>query len=130
MLRRCPDISWTLIVNSLEAVCSFPFITSAINCCCQYIHGTEPLPSYQQLLIVVSADMKRPGCNIYVSAVAPDQKTDLPDTCPCTPIPWVFIFPIFYQAGEGIYSVCSVKSYCNHTALILYWLTSCILLYS
>jgi hypothetical protein len=23
---------------------------------------------------------------------APDRKTELPDTCPCTPIPWVFIF--------------------------------------
>jgi hypothetical protein len=49
---------------------------------------------------------------------------------PCTPIPRVFIFPVFYQAGEGINSMCSVKSYCNYTALILHQLASCILLYS
>jgi hypothetical protein len=41
---------------------------------------------------------------------APDRKTDLSDTCPCTPITRVFIFPIFYKAGEGINSTCSVKS--------------------
>jgi hypothetical protein len=61
---------------------------------------------------------------------APDRKTDLPDTCPCTPIPRVFISPNFYQAAEEMNSICSVKSYCNHTALILHRLTSCILLYS
>jgi hypothetical protein len=60
---------------------------------------------------------------------APDRKTNLPDTCPCTPITRVFIFSIFYQAGEGINSMCSVKSY-YHTALILHRLTSYILLYS
>jgi hypothetical protein len=27
------------VVNSLEAVCSFPFITSAIKCCRRYIRG-------------------------------------------------------------------------------------------
>jgi hypothetical protein len=27
-------------------------------------------------------------------------------------------------------SMCSVKSYCNHTTLIRHWLISCILLYS
>jgi hypothetical protein len=37
---------------------------------------------------------------------APDRKMDLPDICPCTPITWVFIFPVFYQAGEGINSMC------------------------
>jgi hypothetical protein len=50
---------------------------------------------------------------------------DLPDICLCTPLPRVFIFPIFYQAGEGINSMCSVKSYCKHTTLILHRLTSC-----
>jgi hypothetical protein len=49
---------------------------------------------------------------------------------PFTPIPRVFIFPIVYQSGEEMNSICSVKSYCNHTALILHRLTSCILLYS
>jgi hypothetical protein len=56
---------------------------------------------------------------------------DLPDICPCTThIPQVFTSPIFYQAGEGMSSMCSVKSYCNHTALILNQLTSCFLVYS
>jgi hypothetical protein len=44
--------------------------------------------------------------------------------------PRVFIFPIVYQSGEEMNSIGSVKSYCNHTALILHRLTSCILLYS
>jgi hypothetical protein len=34
-----PGISWTLIMNSLEAVCSFPFTTSTINRWCRYICG-------------------------------------------------------------------------------------------
>jgi hypothetical protein len=38
-LRRCPGISWTLVVNSREAVCSFPLITSAINGCRPYMRG-------------------------------------------------------------------------------------------
>jgi hypothetical protein len=49
---------------------------------------------------------------------------------PFTPIPRVFIFPTVYQSGEGVNSNGSVKSYSNHTVLILHRLTSCILLYS
>jgi hypothetical protein len=37
-LADSPSLSG-YIVNSLEAVCSFPFITSAINCCRRYIRG-------------------------------------------------------------------------------------------
>jgi hypothetical protein len=51
--RPCPGISCILVVNSREAVCSFPSITSAINCCRKYISVvSEPLPSYQQFLTV------------------------------------------------------------------------------
>jgi hypothetical protein len=56
--------------------------------------------------------------------------TDLHDICSCTAIIRVFIFPIFYQAGEGINSMCSVKFYRNHTALIPHRPASCILLYT
>jgi hypothetical protein len=40
--RRCPGISWTLVVKPLAAACSFPSITSAINCCRRHIrvYGT------------------------------------------------------------------------------------------
>jgi hypothetical protein len=50
-------LSSEIFVNSLEAVCSFPFITSAINCCRQYIrgYGTIALPAdllYSSVLLV------------------------------------------------------------------------------
>jgi hypothetical protein len=74
-------------------------------------------------------EVRSPGTFGY-SDPAPDRKTDLTDTCPCTPITRVFIFSVFYQAGEWMNSTCSVKSYCNHTELIPHRLTSCLLLYS
>jgi hypothetical protein len=51
---HCYCLSWTLVVNSLEAVCSFPFITSAINFCRRYIreYGTVCLDINNSSLLV------------------------------------------------------------------------------
>jgi hypothetical protein len=74
--RRCPGVSWTLVVNSLEAVRSFPFITSAINCCRRYIRGygtvawlsTIPHCWFYADMSHVPVAWQRPGCNIHISS--------------------------------------------------------------
>jgi hypothetical protein len=81
----CTPVAYTCENNTVE----FDLVWTASNRCAGY-YRSDP-PGY--------------------SDPAPDRKTDLPDTCPCTPIPRVCLFPNFYQAGEGMNSMCSVKSY-------------------
>jgi hypothetical protein len=64
------------VVNSLEAVCSFPFITSAINCFRRYIRGygtvaylsTIPHCWFPSDMSHVPVAWQRPGWNIHISS--------------------------------------------------------------
>jgi hypothetical protein len=74
-VKRWPGISWTLVVNSLEAVCSFPFITSAINCFRRYIRSYGTVAKLSTIphcwfprMSHVPVAWQRPGYNIHISS--------------------------------------------------------------